>query len=210
MAFRSIHYRIRIFLSVCMFLFTGFTASLSGAQSPETPSRQELFSKGATHMGAGISAGNGLTIWGTLEKHDLVFGWIGWGKVLSGIIAENEWYEGNVEFWGEFFAGEQQEPDRDYFVGVTPFIRYNFTRRGNFVPFIDAGAGLSVTEIDEPDLSGGFQFNLRAGIGFHYMVKEHWAVTFHGRIFHFSNAGLDSPNHGVNTFQYSIGLNRFF
>lgn len=33
--------------------------------------------------------------------------------------AQNRWYTGNLEIWGELFAGAQYDPKQRYVVGLT-------------------------------------------------------------------------------------------
>ena len=166
--------------------------------------------KGATNVGFGISVGPGLHIFGSLESHDLAFGWVGWGKVLTDEIAAGHWYGGNLEFWAELFGGAQYDPEWRYLAGITPFIRYNFITGGLLVPFIDAGVGPTLTDIEKPDLCGNFQFNIRGGGGVHYFMTKERAWTLQAQYFHLSNAGTRSPNNGLNSLQIELGMEWFF
>jgi len=78
------------------------------------------------------------------------------------------------------------------------------------VPFVDGGVGLSATNIDSVDLTGTFQFNVQAGAGTHYFLGDRIALTGQYRWLHFSNAGIQEPNHGTNTQMFLAGLSWFF
>jgi hypothetical protein len=64
--------------------------------------------------------------------------------------------------------------------------------------FIDVGAGVSATGIDEPDLSGIFEFNEQAGVGVHYFFADYVACTFEAKFMHMSCARISEPNLGLN------------
>ncbi len=162
------------------------------------------------HTGFGVGAGLGMTVLGTLLNHDLVFGYAGVGEILSEPLAEGKWYAGNLELWGELFAGVQYDPKTDYFAGLTPFIRYNFVTSERIVPFVEAGAGVSLTSIEGVDLEGKFQFNLQGGFGVHYFFDEDGSIVLQSRFFHFSNGGLRESNRGLNAVNFYIGYSWFY
>ena len=142
-------------------------------------------------------------------EHDLAMASLNFGWVFTDVLARDKWYGGNFELLGEIFGGGQFSPSERWFIGVTPFIRYNFATGSRWVPFAEAGAGLSWTNIDV-DLNGTFQFNLQGGGGVNYFLKDHLALTAQYRWLHFSNAGMEKPNNGVNTQMFLIGVNWFF
>ena len=77
-------------------------------------------------------------------------------------------------------------------------------------PLVDGGAEGSSTNIDGPDLNGNFQFNIQVGAGTHYFLSERTAPTVQYRWLHFSNAGIERPNHGTNTQMFHVGVSWFF
>jgi len=76
-------------------------------------------------------------------------------------------------------------------------------------PLVDGGAEGSSTNIDGPDLNGNFQFNIQVGAGTHYFLSERTAPTVQYRWLHFSNAGIERPNHGTNTQMFHVGVAGF-
>jgi len=78
------------------------------------------------------------------------------------------------------------------------------------VPFVNLGAGLSLTDIRGVDLSTAFEFNDQIGAGVHYFLSEDSAVTLQYRWFHLSNAGIRLPNNGTNMQMVVLGMNGFF
>jgi opacity protein-like surface antigen len=133
---------------------------------------------------------------------------VGW--VFTDVIAADKWYRGNLELLAELFAGGQFNPYGRYFVGLTPFIRYNFATGSRWMPFVEFGAGVSATNIEGPDLTGTFQFNLQPGAGLNYFISKRTALTVQYRWLHFSNARIALPNHGTNTQMFEVGVSWFF
>lgn len=168
------------------------------------------FRRGLYQAGGAIGAGFGTKVMGSKESHDLASGSANVGWVFTGVIAPGKWYGGNLELLVEVFGGWQFNPNSRYFVGLTPFLRYNFATGSRWVPFVEFGAGLSATSIDGCDLTGTFQFNLQPGAGVHYFLNDRTALTLQYRWLHFSNAGIREPNRGTNTQMFQIGVNWFF
>ncbi len=168
------------------------------------------FRKGASEVGLGLGAGAGLTILGTQRHHHWALGVVQYGRMLSDPVGDGTWHRGNWQLLAEVFGGMQFHPSDAYLWGVAPLVRYNFTPGGRWVPFVDLGAGLSGTDIRDGDVSSTFEFNLQIGAGTHYFLRDDLAVTAQLRYFHLSDAGISSPNLGVNNFTLLLGVNLFF
>jgi lipid A 3-O-deacylase len=167
------------------------------------------FQKNTFRIGALIGAGLGAKVLGSEQEHDLALGSANFGWIFTDVMAPGHWYSGNFELMAELFGGGQFHPDAGYFAGLTPFIRYNFATFNRWIPFVEAGAGVSITDISH-DLSGRFQFNLQAGGGVNYFYNDRMALTAQYRWLHFSCAGMEKPNNGVNTQMLLIGITWFF
>ncbi|HWY77307.1 MAG TPA: acyloxyacyl hydrolase, partial [Verrucomicrobiae bacterium] len=115
-----------------------------------------------------------------------------------------------LEFRLELFTGAQFSPSREWFVGLTPHLRYNFATDTRWIPFVDGGAGVTATSIGPPDLSGTFEFNLQAGTGIEWFLKDNVALTLEARYVHWSCAGISNPNLGLNGVTGMIGVSFFF
>lgn len=121
------------------------------------------FRKGMMETGLSVGGGLGSTIFGSSEAHDFVLGRLYLGRVMTGVIGEDDWYRGNVELMSELFGGTEVSPGNGYVIGVTPALRYNFDTGTRWAPFFDAGFGATATDIGHPDLDGTFQFNIQTG-----------------------------------------------
>jgi lipid A 3-O-deacylase len=152
----------------------------------------------------------GVIIFGGNQRHDLALASLSYGCVLSPTMAKDHWFRGNWELRAELFGGSEFKPNDNWVAGFTPHIRYNFATGTKWVPFADAGAGVTGTGIGPPDLSHIFEFNLQLGAGLHRVVRSNLALTFEVKYFHMSCAGLSSPNLGLNGVTRLIGLTKFF
>ena len=206
---------------LCLLTIIGLSTEWAYSDEPEIKSSPTAkiiwvdgigsgFHKGLFQVGATVGAGFGVEVFGTTLAHDLASASVNAGWVFTGVMACDKWYRGNLELLLELFGGGQFKPNDRYFIGLTPLIRYNFATGSRWVPFVDAGAGVSSTNIDDRDLTGNFQFNIQAGAGTHYFLSDRTALTVQYRWLHFSNAGIREPNNGTNTQMFHVGVSWFF
>ena len=168
------------------------------------------FNKDTYEVGSWLGVGLGRPGFGSTTSHDVVLSSVKAGWIFTDVMAAGNWYSGNCELLGELFGGAQFSPEIRYLTGITPFLRYNFATGSRWVPFITCGAGVILTDIGHPDLSGTFQFDPQGGVGTHYFFWRDAAATLEWRWLHISNAGIKEPNHGVNTQMLQLGVSWFF
>jgi len=189
-----------------------------GAEPMQPPSETALWTNG---IGVGFPSGvqtltlevggaYGLEILGSRQSHHLALGSLSYGYTPGPLFGGDHWYQRNWELRAELFGGMEFSPDDDWLVGLTPHLRYNLTTGTRWVPFIDGGAGVTATDIGQPDLSSTFEFNVQGGIGVHWFAHDNLALTLEARYFHMSDDGITSPNLGVNGVIGMIGLTWFF
>ncbi|MBB5191496.1 lipid A 3-O-deacylase [Silvimonas terrae] len=113
------------------------------------------------------------------------------------------WLETSVGYvtgYWEFAGGAWRVQDTTaYDVDIVPMFRYQFKSESWCSPFVEAGVGVAyLTEhkiADDHDLTSHPQFSDRIGGGCRFDGgKQELGINFH----HFSNAGLDKPNPGVD------------
>jgi lipid A 3-O-deacylase len=168
------------------------------------------FSPNAQSLSLQMGASHGIHIFGGNSRHDLAIASLTYGHMLGSKIGGNHWYSGNFEIRGELFSGGQFEPSKDWLVGASPHLRYNFATGTRLVPYVDAGAGVTATSIGPPDLGGTFELNLQAATGVLWFVKDDIALSLEARFLHLSSAGIEHPNLGVNTVFGMLGVSWFF
>jgi lipid A 3-O-deacylase len=182
----------------------------SGGQSIWEDGIGEGFRSSTHSFGLSAGATYGFASFGSVQAHDLALITLSYGHMLSHVWGKGHWYRGNPEFRLELFTGGQFSPTSEWLVGLTPHLRYNFATGTRWIPFLDGGAGVTATSIGPPDLSGTFEFNLQAGGGIQWFVKDNIAISVEGRYVHWSCAGISNPNLGLNGVTGFLGLTFFF
>lgn len=88
-------------------------------------------------------------------------------------------------------------------ISLSPVITYNFKTSARFEPFVELGIGLSwVSEknIGQSESGSRFQFEDRLGAGFRIGAHD-WTL----RYIHYSNAGFEEPNDGLDLVMLNYG-----
>jgi|SRR5271157_1034773 len=132
-----------------------------------------------------------------------------WGVGLTNPMAEGTWYRGNLDLLIEGAFLFEYHPEHGFAGGGTLMLRYNFLQFQRVVPFVELGAGIVGTDLDLKEQSDGFNFSVQGGVGAHYFVLPHVAVTAEWRFHHISNAGLRNPNSGINDSLFLLGASFF-
>lgn len=102
-----------------------------------------------------------------------------------------------------------QPRDTAYGVGINPLgLKWIFATRNNVQPYLELGGGTLFTAHEVPDGTSKVNFTSGAAFGVHVFGRRAWALEV--RYMHISNAGLSSPNPGVNTVQVRLGIGKFF
>lgn len=96
-----------------------------------------------------------------------------------------------------------------YGFGLNPFaLKWNFATRGKVVPYFELGGGTLFTNDKVPPGTSHVNFTTSGALGLHFLRnKYNWSAEV--RYMHISNAGLTTPNSGINTIQFRIGFGRF-
>lgn len=173
-------------------------------------SGDEEFKKGTWEAGLLAGAGWGSRLLFSQSHHDWALGSVYAGWFFTDVVGGNHWYRGQGELIGQVFAGSQYYPDTAFVVAGGPLLRYNFATRTRLIPFVNLGAGAAGTDIRNGDLSTQFEFMLTGGGGVHWLINRGLALTAEFRYLHMSNAGLKSPNLGVDSNNLFLGLTWFF
>jgi hypothetical protein len=102
-----------------------------------------------------------------------------------------------------------QPANTAYGFGVNPLgLKWNFATRGNVVPYVELGGGTLFTTHNVPTGTSSVNFASSAAFGTHFLGERAWSLEV--RYMHISNAGLSSPNPGVNTVQVRVGVGKFW
>ena len=96
-----------------------------------------------------------------------------------------------------------------YGFGLNPFaLKWNFATRHALAPYIELGGGTLFSNTQVPPGTSRVNFTSSGALGVHILrEKYNWSAEL--RFMHISNAGLATPNPGINTLQLRIGFGRF-
>ncbi|WP_137820642.1 acyloxyacyl hydrolase [Pseudomonas sp. 2FG] len=114
----------------------------------------------------------------------------------------NSWFQSDVGrltgYWdGAYTYWDGDETASNHSLSFAPVFVYEFVGE-SVQPYVEAGIGVALfadTEVEDKQLGSAFQFEDRLGAGLRFAGQE---VGI--RAMHYSNAGLQSPNDGVETY----------
>jgi len=183
-------------LSLTMFL----TVSFAVAQDrPEEGGRELQIWTGGGHSVAGGTRETG--VWNAGVR----YGWILTAPHGPGLL--NGRFEVAVEAVPAFVVF--QPANTAYGAGVNPLgMKWIFATRGHVAPYLELNGGTLFTTHEVPAGTSTINFTSGAAFGLHFLGEHCWSVDV--RYMHISNAGLTSPNPGVNTVQVRLGFGKFF
>jgi hypothetical protein len=96
-----------------------------------------------------------------------------------------------------------------YGFGLNPFaLKWNFVPHRNIAPYVELGGGTLFTNDRVPPGTSRVNFTTSGAIGTRFLRRKYnWSAEI--RFMHISNAGLTTPNPGINTIQLRLGIGRF-
>jgi lipid A 3-O-deacylase len=102
-----------------------------------------------------------------------------------------------------------QKQNTAYGVGVNPFaFKWAFDAQGSVVPYFELGGGTLFTNTQVPAGTSRINFTSGGAAGLHFLRSKH-NFSAEVRYMHISNAGLATPNPGINTIQLRLGFGWF-
>jgi lipid A 3-O-deacylase len=102
-----------------------------------------------------------------------------------------------------------QKTNTAYGVGVNPFaFKWALDTHDSMVPYLELGGGTLFTNTKTPEGTSRINFTTSAALGLHFLCSKHNLST-EVRFMHISNAGLATPNPGINTIQFRLGFGLF-
>ena len=102
-----------------------------------------------------------------------------------------------------------QKTNTAYGVGINPFaFKWALDTRRSIVPYFELGGGTLFTNTKVPEGTSHINFTSGGALGLHFLRSKH-NISTELRYMHISNAGLATPNPGINTIQFRIGFGLF-
>jgi Lipid A 3-O-deacylase (PagL) len=102
-----------------------------------------------------------------------------------------------------------QKTNTAYGVGVNPFaFKWALDTHGSVVPYLEIGGGTLFTNNKVPEGTSRTNFTTSGAFGLHFL-RSKYNISTEVRYMHISNAGLATPNPGINTIQFRIGFGLF-
>ena len=102
-----------------------------------------------------------------------------------------------------------QKTNTAYGVGVNPFaFKWALDTHGSVVPYFELGGGTLFTNTKVPEATSRINFTTSGAFGLHFLRSKH-NISTEVRYMHISNAGLATPNPGINTIQFRLGFGLF-
>lgn len=94
--------------------------------------------------------------------------------------------------------------------GFSPLgLKWDFASRGLIEPYLELNGGTLFTDKSVPIATSAVNFTSAAAFGVH-LFGERYAWSLEARYMHISNAGLATPNPGINTVEVRIGVGKFW
>ena len=155
--------------------------------------------------GGGHSVPGGTSHTGIFDV-GLRYGWVITGPHLPGLLRGR--FEYAVDAVPAYLIF--QPANTAYGVGFNPLgLKWNFERRGRLSPYFELSGGTLFSDHSVPTYTNTLNFTSAAALGTHVLgPKYNWSVEL--RYLHISNAGLATPNPGLNTVQVRVGVGRFW
>lgn len=102
-----------------------------------------------------------------------------------------------------------QKTNTAYGAGINPFaFKWALDTRRSVVPYFEIGGGTLFTNVKVPPGTSQVNFTSGGAVGLHFLRNKH-TISTEIRYMHISNAGLTTPNPGINTIQFRLGFGLF-
>jgi lipid A 3-O-deacylase len=155
--------------------------------------------------------GGGLSVPGGTKDVQIVNLGIRLGKVLTDDHGPS-FLRGNFEWAADLIPVYYiRQPVKNAFGGgFNPVnLKWNFTNSTHAIPYVELGGGVLFTNTEVPFGTSSVNFITHGAVGLHLFVHPDQALTVNTRFEHISNAGLATPNPGINSVQFSAGWSWF-
>jgi len=112
----------------------------------------------------------------------------------------------NFELLVEPMTNVVVSPDTNAEIGCSFFLRYSVKLATWFCPYLEVGTGYVYTTQHVHEQGSQSNFITQPGIGTQFFLGKHYALSVGYRYRHMSNAGMTTPNRGVDSHFGVVGL----
>ena len=189
-----------LFVSVVGLLVVLFSArDLQAQEAPENSSRELQIWTGGGHGINGSTSETGM--WNLGLRYGLILTSPHGPGFLNGQL---EYAFDVVPAWVL-----TQKTNTVYGGGVNPFaFKWILSQPKKVKPFFEIEGGTLFTNKEVPERTSQINFTTSGALGMHILGEKHnWSAEV--RFMHISNAGMTTPNPGINTIQVRIGWGIF-
>ena len=189
----------RLIFALLVFLSILFAPGARAQAGPVEGGHEIQFWTGGGHGLNGSQSGDG--VWNLGFR----YGWILTAPHGPGFLRGRLEYA--VDAVPAFVIWQKQ--NTAYGVGVDPFaFKWTLDRPGSIAPYFEIGGGTLFTSTNVPAGTSRINFTTSAALGLHFLQSKH-NLSAEVRYMHISNAGLATPNPGINTIQVRLGFGWF-
>ena len=191
--------RILRYLSVLAFALLASAVATQAQMGPEEAGSEWQVWTGGGHGINGSTSGTG--VWNVGLRYGLILTAPHGPGFLQGQL---EYALDAVPVWVI-----TQRTNTAYGAGVNPFaFKWILSKPQRVKPFFEIEGGTLFTNTKVPELTSQVNFTTSAALGMHVLGEKHdWTAEV--RFMHISNAGLATPNPGINTIQVRLGWGAF-
>ena len=116
----------------------------------------------------------------------------------------------NFELLVEPLTNVVISPGTNAEIGCSLFLRYSVNLATWIAPYLEVGLGYVYTTQHVHEQGSQSNFITQPGIGTKFFIGNHYALTVGYRYRHLSNAGMATPNRGVDSHFGIVGLTYVF
>jgi len=118
--------------------------------------------------------------------------------------------KGRLTFFIETQFNPSFTPEANYEFGISPGLKFSYPLTERLHGFLLVALGPHYISLVTTQQANGFIFSDTVGGGLSLFLGPNRALSIGYRFRHLSNAGLASPNGGINTHFVTLGLNFLF
>ena len=133
-----------------------------------------------------------------------------WGLDLKRYFSGLENHRGSLSFFIETQFNPSHNPYDNFEFGISPGLQYRYPFTEKLSGYLLASVGPHYMSLVTRDQENGFIFSDAIGGGLYYFLNENFALNLGYRFRHMSNAGIATPNGGINTNFITLGYAAFF